>query len=118
MKIRFQLGSTFNLLARQSIYNVLPTSKSSISSNTDFVFISPISTLFCRMSKSIEIYYGSQTGNTLELAQRIFFLFRTRGATVSIGPLGNILESGRSEDDSLKVICVSTTGQGTGRQCT
>ena len=61
-------------------------------------------------NRTVNIYYGSQTGNTFELAERIFYLFRTHCVPVTINPIKEINLELKNQD-SINVICVSTTGQ-------
>ena len=61
------------------------------------------------MSHKIEIYYGSQTGNSFELAQRIEFMIRRETELeVDLSPI----DAFDFEHADLFIFCLSTTGQG------
>ena len=58
----------------------------------------------------VRIYYGSQTGNTQELAERIFFYLSSHAVKTSLAP---IVEADFNDDTvGLFVLCISTTGVG------
>ena len=62
---------------------------------------------------NIQIYYGSQTGNSFELAQRIEFMFRLETKeNVSLCPVGTFNFEKEPKSDDFFIFCVSTTGQG------
>ena len=62
---------------------------------------------------NIQIYYGSQTGNSFELAQRIEFMFRLETKeTVTLCPISTFNFEKEPKPDDFFIFCVSTTGQG------
>ena len=61
----------------------------------------------------VKIYFGSQTGNSFELAQRIEFMLRLETImTVDLSPIQTFDFDRPCVKEDLFIFCVSTTGQG------
>lgn len=59
---------------------------------------------------TVKIYFGSQTGNTQELAERIYFYLTKHAVQSSLDEIAKI--DFNDESVELFVICISTTGVG------
>ena len=59
---------------------------------------------------TVKIYFGSQTGNTQELAERIYFYLTKHAVQSFLDEIAKI--DFNDESVELFVICISTTGVG------
>ena len=59
---------------------------------------------------TVKIYFGSQTGNTQELAERIYFYLTKHAVESSLDEISKV--DFDDESAELFVICISTTGVG------